>query len=149
MSKIIVRANPETNEVLTPNPNKAGWSTTRVEQSTPTMSGRIVNIQKRVAFITGETANMEALGLTNGGEFPIPGRLVVKESLTPFYEGQSPKIVPNTNDLVCTLGGAPIYREVTFSSDTTVQDVFVAHDNIDEIRAAQEEVKAEAGQLQA
>ncbi len=134
--KIIVKAHPQTGLVLTANTNKEGWSTVRVEQSTPTMSGRIVNLNNRVAFITGKTADLEKLGLSANSEFPIPGKLVVKEATTPFYEGQKAKLVPGT-EVVCSVGGQPIYRQTEFSSDVNEADVLVQHDNVEQIKAAQ------------
>ncbi len=135
-STVIVKSHPGTNQVLTANPNKDGWSTVRVEQSTPRMNGRILTIDKKVAFITGPTALYEQLNLQPNGDFPVPGKLVVKEQLTPFYEGQQPKIATGT-DVPCKVEGSPIFREVSFTENLLENDVYVAHDNTAEIKAAQ------------
>lgn len=135
-TKVIVKAHPETNQVLTANANKADWSTVRLEQSTPVMRGRILNVDKRVAFVTGPTELFKQLNLTADTEYPVSGKLVVKEALEPFYEGQQPKVASGTT-VVCRKDDQPIYREVQFTQDMSEADVFIAHTNSVEIKEAQ------------
>ena len=136
MSKILVKTHPETGRVLTQNPKNQDWSTVRLEQETFVMNGRIAGKVTRSAFITGPTEVLNAMNLQPNGEYPVPGKLVVKESLTPFYEGQKAKVAGDTG-VECKLDGQPIYRQVEFSNDTTAPDVLIAHNNTEEIRAVQ------------
>lgn len=99
--------------------------------------GGFVNKERRVAFIAGETEQLkeytEALSLTPGCDFSVktgsPKKLVIKESTTPFFAGQAPKINPSNGQLLSTKDGEPIYRRVSVVAENSAdaEDVFVAH----------------------
>lgn len=141
MSRIIVKSHPQTGLVITENTNNKDWGTVRLEQTTFIPSGHIVNKSTRVAFITGAKEVLEAMELKADGDYPIVGKLVVREQTKPFFQGQDPKLVPNT-DVICKSEGQPIYRQTDFTSNMNEQDVLVLHDNGDEIKAAQTNVLA-------
>lgn len=145
MLKVIVKPHPETGAFLTENSKNKEYSTVRLEQEVFTVSGRIVNRSNRVAFMTGKTEDLQSMGLTANGEFPIKGKITVKESTTPFYDGQEPKQTPDTG-IVCKLEGAAIYRQSEFTTDLDAADVLVAHDNGEEIKAAQQNEVAKVKQ---
>lgn len=55
----------------------------------------------------------------------LSGVLQVQESFEPFYEGQSAKINPSTQEVVM-MNGKPIYRQTVFLGDAKAPDyVFV------------------------
>lgn len=141
---IIVEKHPETGAVITENVNNKDFGTIRVSQEVMSISGRIINRSVRQAFLTGPKKALEAMNLYPGAKLPIEGKLVVKESLTPFYDGQAPKIATGTT-VQCTKEGKPIYRQVEFSQDPNESDVKIQHDNTDEIKAAQANVLQQVG----
>lgn len=73
--------------------------------------------EKRVGFITARTEEIEAMvkqfNLQEGDNFSakaFPVKILVKESNTPFYDGQKPKINPETGEIINS-GGLPVYRQ--------------------------------------
>jgi L-ascorbate metabolism protein UlaG (beta-lactamase superfamily) len=68
----------------------------------------------------------------------LPGRVVIRESLKPFNDkdpSRDLKIAGDTG-VVCKVNGQPIYRKTIYTDVAAVEEVQIAHDNIDEIRAA-------------
>lgn len=68
--------------------------------------------QKRTAFLRGlvtDLANFKA-GQT------LTGQIIRRESHVPFYEGQSPKINPQTGEIIL-LNGQPVYKEDSYTED--------------------------------
>lgn len=125
--KIIVKANPNTNLIITPSTKSPEWGTIRLECTALEATNGMLNSRKRVAFLRAKIEDLESLALKDNMVFPLQGRIVVKESTTPFYDGQAPKINPSTGEILNS-GGAPIYRITEFTSNLSEQDVFLAHD---------------------
>jgi len=88
------------------------------------------------ALLQGKVEDLQALSLEENTT--IPGKIVVKEQLEPFntvnpdsdvkYAGQT--------GIICCVDGQPIYRKTFFVSDTSAEDVLIAHDNGQAIREA-------------
>jgi hypothetical protein len=92
--------------------------------------------QKMTTLLKGKMEELKMYGFTKGME--LPGKIVVKESTTPFSEenpDQHLKIAGETG-IVCCLYGEPIYRITYYTADPNEQDEFVQHDNVDAIRSA-------------
>ena len=136
-SKVIVRAHKETGALVTMKTivNKETGEgrqvgTVMVESSTITGLSGIGRVSKRVAFVTLEEEVVDLLKpyLTNKGEFPVEGKLVVTETVVPYIKkdgtNQSPKIHGSTGE-VMTYRGQPIYRNTDFSEDMSKQDVLL------------------------
>jgi len=72
----------------------------------------------------------------------LPGRVVIKESLTPFNatEPNRDLKIAGASGVVCTVNGQPIYRKTIYTEVASVEETLIAHDNIDEIRAANQRV---------
>ena len=127
---IIVMAHPETNELYTIGKNPE-WCTVRVETATlaNTSGDGMIVIQKRVAFIRMRVADAEVLKdaklLAVGKVFPMPGKIIVQESLVPFHDNQAPKLNPTTGEIVM-YQGEPVYRNSIFCSDTEAADELIA-----------------------
>lgn len=133
--KIVGASNATPNQIVARNPNKPDYGYIRVESVEETISGGWLRTQKRSALINGLFADLErmAQNLQIGKE--MPGKIVVKESLTPFYEGQQPKRTNSNADgvvLFKVVNGVekPIYRTTEYTSDMTVEDVLIEHDNV-------------------
>ena len=72
-----------------------------------------ISKNNRSAFLRGNIKDLQALNLKDGQDLSsIFGnkRMVVKESTTPFYPGQNPKIHPKTSELI-KYKGECIYSE--------------------------------------
>lgn len=72
-----------------------------------------ISKNNRSAFLRGNIKDLQALNLKDGQDLSsIFGnkRMVVKESTTPFYPGQNPKIHPKTSELIKSKGEC-IYSE--------------------------------------
>lgn len=98
----------------------------RVEQ----VSSGIVNgwhqVSKRGALIMGSP---DVLRENYFEGKTLPGKIVVKETLEPRYDGQSPKINPSTGE-VLTKNGMPIYRNTEYTGNPEEFDVLIAHDRV-------------------
>jgi len=146
-SKLVVMAHPETGAVITETSNPE-FGTVRIDQKVTSVENGFVRINTRSAFLRGKMSDLQTLDLVAGQEFPLPGTLVVKEKTAPWFEGQQPKIAPETN-VVCKVAGNAIYRQTEYTSDENAVDTLLAHDNSDEIKAAQAEIKENALKLDA
>jgi len=92
--------------------------------------------QKMTTLLKGKMEELKMFGFTKGME--LPGKIVVKESTTPFSEenpDQHLKIAGDTG-IVCCIHGEPIYRITYYTADASEQDEFVQHNNVDAIRSA-------------
>ena len=120
--------------IISQSKNNPEYGSIRVEQNAVTF-GRWVNLSKRVAFIQGTMEALQAavsqLNLTTGST--IPGRIVIKEQFTPFYEGQSPKTFGDSG-FPCLLDGAEIYRQTYFTNSNEDQDELIQHNNVADYR---------------
>ena len=106
-----------------------------------------IQSEKRVGWLKGKTEELQALAATlkEGDDFGakcFPVKLVVKESLEPFYTNQEPKKNPTTGEVVTHLG-APVYRQtfvvaegssevdIKLTSDTANANVSIAETKVD------------------
>jgi len=97
-----------------------------------TLSGlsALGRVSTRTAFITLEADALEFLAddLKDGHPFPIEGKIVVEETLTPYIKKdgstQDAKINPRTGEEI-TYHGKPVYRNSFFSEDVNQSDVFL------------------------
>jgi hypothetical protein len=112
-SHTVIQSNPA-------NPKNVGWLKT----------------QNRTALLKGKMEELQMYGLTK--DTVLPGKIVVKESTTPFSEedpDQHLKIAGDTG-IVCCIDGEPIYRISYYTSDVNDQDETIQHNNVDAIRSA-------------
>lgn len=133
MKTVKISVNPTNGLVFTENANlgkdgKAyGWF--MVKSSAVDFSGAIAQVKTRVAIkaISKEAYEAAKDQLFAGAE--LPGQIIAKEALSPFYDGQTPKTAGQDGE-VCTLKGQPIYRITEFTSDMSLTDELIAHDNV-------------------
>lgn len=150
MSKVKVTVNPVTNQVITLSNNgqpsaKDGkqYGYIRLEQTSAEIAvGGWARTSKKSTLVKGEVTALQQFGFMPNQE--LPGKLYVEESTTPFRQNQEPKLA-GTTGVVCKVGGLPIYRETFYDATGTKQDVLLAHDNLDEIKAAQANALVGAG----
>jgi len=127
----IVKAHPETGKIITYFDNAKGetFGKVRVDQRSPVINNGFMSFANRSAFITmdEDTAKeMESI-LEEDKAYPIAGKVVVTESLEPFFDGQEPKTKGQGGDVI-THGGAPVYRETNYVYDLDAKDTLLAGD---------------------
>lgn len=120
-----ITPNPETNQVITQSSNDPEFGYVRVESKTTTFENGWVRIATRSALIRGKVEDLKVFE----GLKQIPGKILVKESLEPAYDGQAPKINPQTGE-VLTNAGRPIYRQTFFTQNMNDTDLFISHDTV-------------------
>ena len=87
------------------------------------------------ALIHGLVEDLQTVGYYDGQE--LVGNIIAEESLDPFSKKgpNKPKTAGDTN-VVCTLGGFPIYRRTKYTTKSNAEDILIAHDNKAEVKAA-------------
>ena len=136
-NQVIIKADSKTGNVVTmkTQTNKTTGEETqvgsvRIESTAYTNWRGQVRTSKRTAFLSlneDVLSSMEPL-LVDGGVFPMPGKIVVEETLTPYIKKngkpQEAKINPSTKEVI-TFQGQPVYRNSYFSTDLDAQDVLL------------------------
>lgn len=135
-SKVTVQSD-EQNNVIRVSKNNPEFGYIRVVQDRVLFSSNgWVNNKQLSTLIQGKVEDLQTLGFKANQQ--LDGKIVTKEQLTPFNESDPDRDLKMAGDtgIVCSKGGEPIYRRTNFTTDTTAQDSLVAHDNADDIRAA-------------
>lgn len=143
-TQVTVVPQGEQKMVIAPSKKNPAIYNVRVEQEVPEFSGRFLNIKRRVAYINGSLTDL--LKMNYQAEQELEGKIVVIESTTPPNSdnlAQHMKIAGETN-LPCTIEGQPIYRQSFYTTNIEAQDVFIQHDNGEEIREANRRIREEA-----
>jgi hypothetical protein len=136
-SKVKVTADETTGLVVNVSKNNPEWGHIRVQQSR-TMIDDNGFVRKRniSSLIHGTVEDLKSFKWVDGQE--VPGKIIAKESLEPFNFNQPErdyKIAGKTG-IVCCQDGQPIYRKTFYTLNSSAEDVLVAHNNIEDIRAA-------------
>jgi len=124
-----VVAHPETGEVITlftkvdSHGEEKVYGKIRVDDIVLTMNNNFVMQQRRTAFITLAEEAIQVLApyIKEGKPYPMEGKIIVKESLEPFYEGQTPKVNPSTDEYIL-VGGQHVYRTTEFTTNLEAKD---------------------------
>jgi hypothetical protein len=151
-SKVKVTAEEVTGNVVVVSKNNPEWGHIRVEQSRTTIDDNGFARKRNIsALIHGTVEDLKSFKWVNGQE--VPGQIIAKESLEPFNMNSPErdyKIAGKTG-IVCCQDGQPIYRKTFYTLNSSAEDVLVAHNNIEDIRAAystsNEEVSSEMTDL--
>jgi len=117
MSKVRIKAHPETGNLFTETSNPEIFKC-RVEKQQVVVNNGFVIKQNRAAFppITKEV--VDSLGhLKDGDVFPIEGKIVKKSSTIPQFEGHKQVINPDTKE---EMG---YYQTFEFTSDLNKSDM--------------------------
>lgn len=136
LSKVYVTAN-EAGQVVVPSKDNSNYGHIRVEQKRTVITDKgWVRSKVLSALMHGTVDELESLGFC-AGEI-IPGKIVIKESLTPF-NAKDPSLdfkVAGKTGVVCMVGEQPIYRKCFYNQSGTDIDETIAHTNSDAIRQA-------------
>jgi hypothetical protein len=76
----------------------------------------------------------------------LDGKIIVQEAMEPF-NGKNPERdlkVAGSTGIVCRVEGAPVYRRTLYTEKQNLTDSFIAHTNVEEIKAAYETTKSSA-----
>lgn len=136
MSKVVVVANDSGN-VVQQSESNSEFGHIRVEQMRTIIDQRgWVNRKKYIALIAGKTEDLEALEYQDGQQ--LDGKIVVKESLTPFNAKNPDRDLKyaGNSGIICMHNDQPIYRKCVYTLDSGSQDEFVHHTNVAEIKKA-------------
>lgn len=139
-NQVVVAADPAGNVIIV-SKNNPEYGFIRVEQSRMLVDDRGWARKKTVsALIPGKVEDLKGFDWSAGE--CVTGKVVVNESLTPFNAEQPDRDLKIAGDtgVICTVDGNPIYRKTVFSFDASTPDTFIKHDNVEEIRAAQQVV---------
>lgn len=137
MVKII--KHPIKGTVVTPRDSNPEYGAVRIDEEKTTIVNNFVNKSRRTAFLGGSTADLNAMNFKDGQI--IAGTIVKQESFEPFFEGQSPKINPSTNEVVLK-DGRPTFLNYIYSTDATALDQWVGNTS-EEVAVEVEEALAE------
>ena len=138
MSTVTVTADA-TGNVIGISQNNPEYGYIRVEQiATQINDEGWLKTVKRSALIKGKVQDL--IDTKYEADTEIPGKIVVRESLTPFNSENPDRDlkVAGSTGVICRIGDQPIYRQTFFTTNLNAQDEFIMHDNKDEIKEVQE-----------
>ena len=134
VQKVIVTAD-ENGNVIGISKNNPEYGYIRVQQVTTQINeeGWLRNV-KRSALIKGRVEDLFACKYQKDQE--ISGRIVVKESLTPFNSDNPDRDlkIAGSTGVVCRYNDQPIYRQLFYTTNPNAYDELIMHTNRDEIR---------------
>lgn len=136
-SKVIVLADETTKAVVNVSENNPDYGYVRVSQVRTVVDDNGFLRRKQItALMPALVEDLNEMHLFAGQQ--LDGKIVVEESLEPFNTRNPERDlkVAGETGIVCTLGGAPIYRRTKFTFDSNASDVSVKHDNVEELRNA-------------
>jgi len=119
--------------------NNSDYGFIRLTQSRTVLGNGVNNFVKTSNLSTILLGKVDDLvGLNFKSTDKIPGRIIIKESLTPFSSNDPDRDlkVAGETGIVCSVNGQPIYRKTFFVGNVSAEDVLVAHDNGNAISVA-------------
>lgn len=141
-SKVVVTADAAGN-VVVPSKNNPEYGYIRVEQTKVIFDDKgFMSKKPTSAIINGIVADLQSLNWKKDQE--LDGNVVIKEQTTAFSKKQPEadyKVAGKTG-IICTSEGMPIYRKTIYTTNTSVQDATIAHDNIEAIKEKYAEIIA-------
>lgn len=143
MNNTVVVTADKNGNVIGVSTNNPEYGYIRVEQSATQINDQgWLRSSKRSAIIKGKMEDLMSCNYKAGDV--IQGKIVVRESLTPFNP-QNPekdfKIAGSTG-VICTLDDQPIYRQTFFTTNLNSFDEFITHTNSEEIKEVQSAQKS-------
>lgn len=107
----------EANGIIGINPSKPEYGSIQLATTVFDTSSGFLSKKRTVHFLSGNVEELKelvaAFDIKAGDDYSkkvMPSRIIVRESTTPYYEGQAPKINPSTDEVI-TSGGKDVYRE--------------------------------------
>lgn len=128
-----VVAHPETGEVITrfskedDKGNIKNYGRIRIDSTSLGITNGFVSLRRRTAFVTLDENALELLSdqIQDGMPYPIEGKVIVKESFVPQWDGHEPKINPVTLEYA-RIDGKLVYRSTEFTDNLQAEDILLA-----------------------
>jgi hypothetical protein len=136
-TNVTVVGDPTTGAIITPSKSNPDYGYIKVQQSDSYIDANgFFRPRVAVALIHGYVTDLQEAGYFNGQQ--LTGRIVTRESLTPFKEKNASKELKYAGEtgIVCKLNGNPIYRKTVYTDMKSIEEVLIAHDNSQEIKDA-------------
>ena len=135
-NEVVVTAN-ELGSIVIPSINNPEYGYIRVEQSTVEIINGWLTPKTRSAIISGKTEHLQAMNFKKGST--LPGRIQIVESIdTPSVPNPEKFLkLSGTNGIPCKINGDAIFRVASYDPTNKSEDIFIQHDNKEEIKAAQ------------
>lgn len=112
-----IHVHPETGSFFTPT-KKEGWVKCQLRTQELAESNGVISLQKRTAFplIQQEVADLLEPNLTDGGVFPLTGKIIRTVTKLPQYDGHSKVQNPETKEK------KNYYQSFTFTTNMNEKD---------------------------
>lgn len=149
MNNVVVTSD-QLGNVVGISPNNPEYGYIRVEQNAKQITeGGWFRMVRRSALIKGKVEDLLAADF-QAGEF-IPGKIVVRESFEPINPNDTERGLKIAGDtgVICRVDDQPIYRDTVFTTDLDAQDVFIQHNNTEEIKEVQTASRSMASLIKA
>ena len=134
MSKVKVTADKNGN-IIGQSQNNPEYGFIRIEQQTVQINeqGWLKSV-KRSTLLKGKMTDLLEAGYKEGTE--LPGKIIVKESLTPFNPENPDKNlkIAGTTGIICRIDDQPIYRDTFYTPNVDACDELITHNNSEEIK---------------
>lgn len=130
------------NNVVVKSSHSSDWGYIRVQQLVTNFeSNGFLRVTPVSALIHGRIEDLLDLKWKKDQE--IPGKIIFKESLTPFhpYDQTKDLKIAGKTGIPCKLDGEPIYRKTFYTTKMDQESVSVIHNNQDEIKMARARLK--------
>jgi len=126
----------ELGNVIRVSQNNSEYGFVRLAQNSFQVNNGFMQRKEVTTLLHGKVEDLTEMGIQNMKE--LPGKIVVKEQLTPFDENNPDRDlkIAGSTGIICAVDGEPIYRKTMFTSDATATDVLLDHTNGDAIREA-------------
>jgi hypothetical protein len=144
MSKVRVIGD-ETGNVINQSATNPDYGYVRLEQVKTTIDDNGFLRRRSIStLVQGLVSDLKAENYFSGQE--LSGKIVVLEAITPFNKKNPERDIKQAGDtgIVCSIEGLPIYRKTLYSLSSNTEDVFIKHDNVEQIRNAFNGVKTSA-----
>lgn len=101
--------------------SRPDFSSIMVVDDSVRLNGGFIQKNNSPAFIFGKTEDIQKMNLKDNMDISSvfgPQRIVIKEQTTPFFEGQNPKINPDSGAIIMHKG-QPVYRTTELVSESS------------------------------
>jgi hypothetical protein len=143
-SKVKVTADETTGAVVIISKNNPEWGHIRLKQVRAAFDDNgFVRKRGISALIHGTIEDLKDFKWVNNQE--IAGKIIFKESLEPFNVNNPEKDykIAGKTGIVCCQDGQPVYRKTFYTLNSSTEDISVAHNNTEDIKAAYAQVSDE------
>lgn len=130
---VVTTSRNDSKELIGISANKPDYGYIRVESSEGVQfaEGGWINNRVKSTLIKGRVVDLETWVKKTGIKVGslLSGKIVIRESLTPFFDGQEPKRAGQDGEILHK-DGQPIYRNTEFTLQFDKQDELITHDNV-------------------